>query len=78
MNEVPKWRAQYLAPRSVAWQQETPSPASSLDSRNLSGYEKGLLCARAKRDENEQKMQKVELTMKIDFYFIFYARRQIK
>ena len=37
MNEGPKWRAQYLAPRSVAWQQETPSPASSLDSRNLSG-----------------------------------------
>lgn len=37
MNEVPKWRAQYLAPRSVAWQQETPSPASSLDLRNLSG-----------------------------------------
>ena len=27
MNEVPKWRAQYLASRSVAWQQETPSLA---------------------------------------------------
>ena len=35
-------------------------------------------CARA-RSENEQKRQKVELTMKIDFYFIFLCtKRNIK
>ena len=74
MNEVPKWRAQYLAPRSVAWQQETPSPATSIQ-ETLAGRRKDC-CARAP-SENEQKKQKVELTMKTDFYFIFYTRREI-